>query len=85
MHGVIWRESALDAMADAFVTADPARRTLIERAVIFFNNALANDPQNLGESRGGNRRIAFDSRCAITFVIDEPIAGVVRVSHFWTY
>ena len=85
MYGVIWRKTAMDALTDAFATADTTRRKMIERAVIFFNAELAGDPRNLGESRSGNRRIAFDMQCAITFAVDEPIAGVVRVSHFWTF
>jgi hypothetical protein len=85
MYGVIWRESALDAMADAYVAADPKRRNSIEQAVIHFNAELAKDPYELGESRSGKRRIAFQLGCAITFVVDDPIPGVVRVSHFWTF
>ncbi|MBP3958587.1 hypothetical protein J8F10_25340 [Gemmata sp. G18] len=85
MFAVIWRDSALDALADAFVQANTSTRDAIERAVIRFNNQLAADPNDLGESRSGaGRRIAYDSPCAIRFTVDTA-GGTVRVTHFWTY
>jgi hypothetical protein len=85
MFAVIWRDSALDALADAFVQADLPTRDAIERAVTRLNNRLASDPNALGESRPGQgRRIAFDHPRAIRFTADDA-AGIVRVTHFWTF
>lgn len=85
MFAVIWRDTALDALADDYVRADPSARDAIERAVTRLNNRLASDPTALGESRPGRgRRVAFDSPCAIRFTVD-PADRVVRVTHFWTY
>ena len=84
MFAVIWYNSALDALADAVVQADLPTRDTIEQAVIRLNTNLAADPTNLGESRLGGRRIAFEQPCAILFRVDNA-SGVVRVTHFWTF
>ena len=84
MFIVIWRDSALNELADAFVRADLLRRDTIEHAVMRLNAQLASDPIDLGESRSGSQRVAFDKPCAITFLVDTT-AGVVRVTHFRIY
>jgi hypothetical protein len=85
MWPVIWYNAALDDLADAFVAADLPTRDAIERAIMRLNARLASDPNALGESRPGRgRRIAFERPCAILFVVDDA-AGIVRVTHFWTY
>jgi hypothetical protein len=85
MFTVIWRHSALDALADAVVQADQSTRDAIEQAVIRLNNRLASNPSGLGESRPGpGRRIAHDHPCAIRFTV-EAADQVVRVTRFWIY
>lgn len=85
MFAVIWYDPALDAMADAYVTADLPTRDRIERAVTRLNAELASDPEALGESRSGQgQRIAYESPCAIRFTV-ERADRVVRVTRFWTY
>jgi hypothetical protein len=85
MFAVIWRDPALDSLADAFVVADLPTRDAIEQAVNRLNAQLASDPDVLGESRPGlGRRIAFDHPCAIRFTVDHS-AGVALVTRFWTY
>jgi hypothetical protein len=54
---VEWTESALDRLADLFVTADLAEQDVIEAAVLKINADLAARPWNLGESRSGDRRL----------------------------
>ena len=82
MFPVIWRDPALDALADAYVRADLPTRDAIEQAVTRLNTALAADPNGVGESRPGRgRRIAFDSPCAINFTVDDT-DGAVLVMHF---
>lgn len=85
MFGLIWYNTALDALADAFVQADLSTRDEIERAVTRLNRALAADPNGLGESRpGAGRRIAFDQPCAVLFTVDD-VDKVVRVTRFYMY
>ncbi len=85
MFTLIWRDPPLDALADAFVQADPPTRDAIERAVTRLNNRLRSDPNGLGESRPGRgRRIAHEAPCGINFTVDDA-ANVVRVTRFWTF
>jgi hypothetical protein len=84
MYTVIWRDAALDALADAFVAADLLMRGRIERAVTRLNKQLAADPEDIGESRGGKRRIAFEAPCGIRYMVDTSNL-TARVTHFWTY
>ena len=84
MFTVIWRDAALDELADVYVLADEASRTRLEQVVVGWNNQLNSTPMNLGESRTGNRRIALAGRCGIIFAVDAAVQ-VVRVLHFWTY
>jgi hypothetical protein len=84
MNAVIWRDSALEALADAFVLSDLPTQDNIERIVKGLNARLLSDPHTLGESRGGQRRIAYRAPCAISFLIDDS-SGIVRVTHFWTF
>jgi plasmid stabilization system protein ParE len=85
MFAVIWRGAALDHLADAWVQADPPTRDAIDRAVQRLNAALAANPKSVGESRTGRRQVAFDAPCAISYVVDDPVPGAVRVTHFWTF
>ncbi|WP_020471839.1 hypothetical protein [Zavarzinella formosa] len=85
MFAVIWRDAALDQLAEAFVQADLSARDVIEKCVNRFNSELAINPRQFGESRGGRLRVAFDAPCGIYFVADDPLDGVVRVTHFWVY
>lgn len=82
MFAVIWRDAALDELADAFVTADYASRDEIERAVNELNARLAADPMTLGESRAREtERIAFHGIISATY--DVELSGrLVRVLHF---
>ena len=62
MYAVIWRDAALNELADAFVVADLARRDALEQSVLRLNAQLAADPREVGESRSGKERVAFDKR-----------------------
>jgi hypothetical protein len=84
MWAVIWKDQALDDLADALVQSDLATQDTIERLIKQFNAELAADPLQVGESRTGNRRIAHRAPCAISFLVDST-DQVVRVTHFWTY
>lgn len=84
MYPVIWRNLALDELADAIVAADLPTQDRIEKAVLALNARLARDPHNFGESRPARYRIAFHAPVGILFDIDPPTQAV-RVAHCWTY
>ena len=80
MSGLVgWVESALDRLADLFVTAWTAERDEIEATVLRINAALAADPWALGESRSGNRRVWFTYPLMVVYRI-APTEGRVVVS-----
>ena len=59
MFTVVWTEHALNDLADVWVAIDPHTRDRIEAAVNWLNATLRLDPNEVGESRDNNRRIAF--------------------------
>ena len=78
---VIWREHALDRLADRYVAADPARRDAIDRAVTYINATLAIDPVQ-GESRARpTQRSWFVFPVSIVFEIFSA-DDLVVVQHF---
>ena len=82
MFEVIWREEALDELADTWVQSDPLLRPAIEAAVVRLNARLAAEPIAVGESRGDElHRIAFDPPVVVTFAV-ETKNRIVRVHHF---
>ncbi|HKB05788.1 MAG TPA: hypothetical protein VKD90_26565 [Gemmataceae bacterium] len=84
MWAVIWRDTALNELADDMVRADLPTQDLIARQVEALNRRLATDPLNEGESRTGRVRVAFADPVGILFTVSE-IDQVVWVTHFWTY
>jgi hypothetical protein len=79
MYDVIWLDAALDQLADVYTAADRDTQDRIAAAVDAFNQRLARDPHNEGESRAGRYRIAFPRPLAVRFWIDDA-ARVVRVT-----
>ncbi len=84
MFEVSWRDSALDELADAFVLSDMYNRDALERAVLKLNAQLAAELYDLGESRDGDDRVAFEKPCAINYWVDN-LVRMVYVTHFRTY
>jgi hypothetical protein len=84
MWAVIWRDTALDELADDMVRADLATQDLIAQQVQALNRRLALDPLNEGESRTGRVRVAFADPVGILFTVSAT-DQVVWVTHFWTY
>jgi hypothetical protein len=84
MWAVIWRDTALDELADDMVRADLPTQDLIAQQVDALNRRLAIDPLNEGESRTGRVRIAFADPVGILFTVSQT-DQVVWVTHFWTY
>jgi hypothetical protein len=78
---VEWKRTALDRMADSYVASDLALRDEIEKAVLFINKTLADDPVQ-GESRSrATQRAWHVPPVSIVFEI-LPSDGLVVVQHF---
>ncbi len=84
MFQLIWRDSALDALADHYVAADPKTRQKMASLVDAMNNRLKNDPLGEGESRPGNYRVTFLNGLTITFdvLLGELTVRVIRVHQY---
>jgi hypothetical protein len=83
MFAVVWRTRALDELADIVVQSDLPTQDVIARQVTALNNRLAVDPLDVGESRGGNRRIGIADPICILFEVSAA-DGIVRVLTCWT-
>jgi hypothetical protein len=77
---VEWTESALDQLADLFVQSDLVVQQEIEATVEAINSVLADDPDELGESRSAGRRVWFVHPLVVIFRIIEDEHCVI-VSH----
>lgn len=78
---VEWKATALDRLADLYVTADPAVRDELEQAVLRISAELADDPGRLGESRAtDDRRVWFSFPLMVMFEVRRS-EGMVHVTH----
>ncbi len=78
---VEWKESAIDRLADFYVTASPEDRAVIELAAERINRELTRDPLEHGESRESlYRRVWFVPPLVVIYdvVMSE---GKVVVNH----
>lgn len=80
MFAVIWRDEALDELANLWVRLAPDGREALARSVAALNARLADDPLAEGESREGAERVAFVTRASVFFEVEEH--GIVRVGRF---
>ena len=76
---VQWHDIALDRLADIYVAVPAADRDGLVRCVDQTNARLALDPQFLGESRRGNRRVWFNRPLMVVY--DLLRGGGVKVIH----
>lgn len=77
-----WEDVASDDLADIWVVATPEERVEIERAVLRTNRLLAADPENEGESRGGNARVLIVPPLTVWYRVQPgPRAVVFGVRH----
>jgi hypothetical protein len=79
VNAVVWRNKALDELADIWVRTPAAGRPAIEAAVERIKRLLRDDPAAQGESRGGAWRVMFEPPLGVTFHVDDA-AGVVTVA-----
>jgi len=76
MNPLVWKQTALDLLADIYVSASVAERELIARIVERVNRQLRDDPE-AGESRSGTMRILVELPMVFDFAVDKY--GVVVV------
>lgn len=82
MYFVEWLPAAEQILADLWNNSSD--RATIAAAADALDNSLVRNPANLGESRGGNMRIAFSKPLGILFNIDEA-GRHVRVLGIWRW
>jgi hypothetical protein len=82
MYEVVWTESSLDELATLWLEADSARRPIIAAAQSQIDHLLARYPIEVGESRPGNRRIAFVPPLGVVFSVREAVR-VAKVLRVW--
>lgn len=84
MYDVVWTDHAYDDLADVWVAAQSETRDRIETALRKLTAELNDDPDEVGESRDGLRRIAVRPPLVVVFRV-ESVARTVRVNHVWRY
>ena len=84
MFRVRWKQSALNELASLWMAADSEQRRAISEATDLIDQQLEFDPDTLGESRPGNRRILFASPLGILFRV-YPQKKVVHVLQLWQF
>jgi len=84
MLRVVWLQSALNELADAWMRADAEQRRAINSATRAIDQQLSDAPERLGESRADGQRIWFQAPLGITFEI-MPGQPLVRIVHVWSY
>lgn len=84
MFQYLWLESALDKLADIYVTLDPDERERVAAGIERFNERLASEPLDVGESRVGGFRVAFPPLLKVSFHVDAA-SRRVRVTDVTRY
>jgi hypothetical protein len=70
MFEVVWIQRSVDELADEWLSADSFSRRLISTAARQIDERLRDDPNSLGESRGGEERIHFVDPLGFTFRVN---------------
>ena len=84
MHHVEWTKSARSELAAAWVDSDSTHREAITAATAKIDEVLKTSPGDFGESRSGNRRIAFMPPRGLAFAVDEAKQRA-KVLHVWLF
>jgi len=79
---VLWLPDAEQELAAAWLQA--ANRLAVTQAALAIDQALALDPENLGESRPAGRRIAFVPPLGLRFRVLRD-QSLVEVLHVWRF
>jgi plasmid stabilization system protein ParE len=78
MNRVEWTDAARDQLADIWVQATPDERDRIEQVVLAVERDLVDDPNGVGEARGGRHRFVFRDPLSFWFEF-SPSGGRVRI------
>jgi hypothetical protein len=81
-YTVLWLPDAENELARIWIEAND--RQAVTRAAELLDGELTEHPNDVGESRSSNRRIAFEKPLIIAFRIDQ-FAGVVVVQSVRSY
>ena len=76
MYAVIWKTFLLDRLADIYVSAEPEERTRMAAGLTSFNERVAADPYEVGESREEGYRVAFPALLRVSFHVDRAARRV---------
>ena len=79
-YTVVWMPRAEQRLAQLWL--DASDRPALTRSADTLDAALARDPLNLGESRLGPVRVAFEGVLGILFEVSEP-DRLVSVLDIW--
>jgi hypothetical protein len=71
MFEVVWNQTALNKLAEAWTNADSLMRQDITRAAQEIDLRLQSDPRNQGESRASGQRILFRAPLGVAFEVDS--------------
>lgn len=82
MYDVFWAPSALNDLTTLWLNADAKLREAITESAAQIDVILASWPNEVGESRTHDRRIAFEWPLGIIFQIQQPQQRVI-VRHVW--
>jgi hypothetical protein len=82
IYQVLWTESSSDELATLWLEADAALRPIITAAQSQIDHLLERSPAEVGESRPGNRRVAFVPPLGIVFSVQEADV-LVKVLRVW--
>jgi hypothetical protein len=80
MYPVHWRDNALAELATIWNAAPTSDNALLTWAISDLVFILQRDPENLGESRSHNTRIAFSHLLAVLFDVRD---GAVWIHSVW--
>jgi hypothetical protein len=80
MFRVVWNRRALNQLAAIWVAATDQNAVTVASNTI--DQALANDPENEGESRPNHRRVMYSSPLGVRFRV-YPDRNLVRVLACW--
>jgi len=83
-YTVRWKQSALNDLASLWTAADSTGRREITPAAHAIDQQLQADPDDLGESRPGGRRVFFVPPLGVLYRVDVT-RGVVRVLQVWLF
>jgi hypothetical protein len=82
MFQVIWHPSALNELANLWLTADSSLRKDIRESTNRIEAELRRRPTDIGESRSDDDRVYFDSPLGIVYYASSLDRRVV-ILHVW--